>query len=573
MIGAAQRRGAAATAAVLLAAPVGLVATSPAHADQTYYVPVTKSWTVNGHGYGHGRGMSQYGAYGAAQRGLSYAEIVKFYYPGTSWSKAKGNVRVLISRDTSSDLVVRAQRGLTVRALSSSGGWRLPTRIRANLWRMTPAPDGSTAVQFHNSRGWHRWDIPGPRTTFRGDGEFTARRPLTLMVPSGSGLAPKRYRDTLRLVRPYPGASGRDTVNVLSMDAYVQGVVPYEMPTSWHPQALRAQAVAARTYAAWQRAQHRSRYYQLCDTISCQVYGGVGAEQTSSNRAVQGTAGRILAYGGRPAFTEFSASSGGWTAAGTVPYLRAKRDPYDGFAGNYVHDWQARVSASVLERSHPRIGRLIALRVTRRDGNGQWHGRALQIALKGTRGTASMRGDDLRWAYGLRSTWFSIAPTPIIQRWRNLGGPSSRLGRPTSGEYAANSGFGSLQKFEGGRIYWTSRTGARQLHGPILTAYRTWGGVRSNLGFPVSGIRPTFDGVGRKATFRGGRIYHRPGPGTHVVRGAILRRWAQANYAEGPLGYPTSHAFAVEGGQRCRFQHGTITWRRASNTFVVRRDG
>ncbi len=392
-------------AASMLAASV-VVPMGTAQADQTYYVPASKTWTISGHGYGHGHGMSQYGAQGAALEGLTYTQIVKFYYPGTSWARAKGMVRVLITADYTSDLQVRSRPGLRVRDLADGSSWLLPRGNGLHRWRMLPA-EGKTAVQYRNRTGWHRWTAPNGRKAFRSNGEFVAPGPLTMVMPSG---AFKTYRGALRIARPSPGAAARDTINVVTMDTYVQGVVPYEMPTSWQQQALRAQSVAARTYAAWQRAQSPNRYYQLCDTTACQVYGGVAAEQTSSNKAVQATAGRILTYRGRPAFTQFSASSGGWTSAGGFPYLPAKRDPYDGFAGNPVHDWSVKVSAAALERAYPAIGNLISARVTKRDGNGEWNGRVLAMVLEGTKGRVAITGDDFRWKLGLRSTWFSIAP-------------------------------------------------------------------------------------------------------------------------------------------------------------------
>lgn len=551
--------------ASVLAASV-TVTTSTAHADQTYYVPVGRTLTISGRGYGHGHGMSQYGAQGAALEGLTYSEIVKFYYPRTAWAKAKGRVRVLISADYTSDLQVRPHRGLRVTDLADNSRWVLPTGKGINSWRMLPTPGGGkTAVQYRNANGWHRWTAPGGRATFRSAGQFVARGPLTMVLPSG---ALKTYRGALRIARPSPRSAARDTVNVVSMDAYVQGVVPYEMPTSWRQQALRAQSVAARTYATWQRAQSPHRYYQICDTTACQVYGGLAAEQASSNAAVQATAGRILTYGGKAAFTQFSASSGGWTSAGSVPYLPAKRDPYDGFAGNYVHDWSVRVRAAVLERAYPGIGDLTAVRVTKRDGNGEWNGRVLTMVLEGTKGKVSITGDDFRWKLGLRSNWFSIAPTPITARWRHLGAARSPLGSPTSREFPV--GHGAIQIFERGRIYWSSKPGARAMYGPLLAAYRQWGGPVSNLRWPVAGVRDAAHG-GFKAKFQGGRIYSKSGLGAHVVRGRILSRWGAANFAEGWLAYPTTHVYAVKRGQRCKFQHGTITWKRASNTFTVKR--
>jgi SpoIID/LytB domain protein len=554
-------------AAVALLAPLtGTLTATGAAADQTYYVPVSDHWTIQGHGYGHGHGLSQYGAQGAALRGLSYSQILSFYYPGTSLAKVNGHVRVLISSDTTSDLQVRPHRGLTVRDLRDGERWRLPVHAGIDRWRLIPAHTG-TAVQYHNSRGWHRWRVPGGRITLRSDGEFRAHGPLTLLVPGGSDVVGKRYRGVLRLARPYAGASARDTVNVLSMDAYVRGVVASEMPASWQPQALRAQAVAARTYGAWQRRQNQSRYYQICDTTACQVYGGVAAEQAATNAAVQATAKRILTYHSHPAFTQFSASSGGWTASGGTAYLPAKRDPYDNFAGNSVHSWRTSVSASTLATSHPEIGRLIDVRVTKRDGHGAWNGRVQQVQLQGSSGTAYLTGDDFRWLYGLRSTWFSISPTPIIERWRQLGGRQANIGTPVSGEYSV--GAGSAQTFSSGRIYWSRQHGAKDIMGPSLAAYRHWGGPTSNLHWPVTGMMQA-PHRGHKVRFVGGTIYSHAGTGAHVLYGRIQQRWGRAGAADSWLGYPKTNVFAVPGGLRAKFRHGVISWDRSSDSFRVK---
>jgi stage II sporulation protein D len=562
------RLGLAALASAVVAPLAITIVGSPAQADQRYYVPISKTWTVQGHGFGHGHGMSQYGAQGAALQGLHYTKIINFYYPGTSWSTAKGRVRVLISADYTSDLQVRPRKGLTVRDLTDGAKWTLPTRSGVDRWRLTPVTHG-TAVQFHNARGWHKWTSPDGRARFKAAGEFAANGQLTLLLPSGSdgSVTAKRYRGVLRSVPPYPKARVRDTVNVLPMDSYVRGVVPYEMPTSWKPNALRAQAVAARTYAAWLRAQNPKRYYQICDTTACQVYGGVGAEQDSSNAAVEVTAHKILTYEGHPAFTQFSASSGGWTSAGSVPYLPAKRDPYDNFAGNGVHSWSANVSTKTLERTHPEIGSLVDLRVKSRDGHGAWGGRVLQIVLDGTDGTAYLTGDDFRWQYGLRSSWFTIAPTPIIQRWKKIGAATSKLGEPRSGEYGLDDG--SAQDFAKGRIFWNTKTGAKEMMGPLLFTYRKYGGPQSILGWPETGVLSA-PRRGHKVRLEGGYLYSRPGLGAHVMFGPVLRRWVRTEGGpDGHLGYPTSNVYDVTPGQRAKFEHGSITWLKATNTFRV----
>lgn len=347
--------------------------------------------TLTGHGYGHGHGMSQYGAEGAARQGLTHLDILAFYYPGTTVGRSSGPVSVQISADTTDDLVVRPRSGLFVRDLSTKRKWALPTN-GARLWRLTRAGAG-TKVSFRTTR-WQVWrTLPGLAEVAAGG------RPVTLVTPAGD----KPYRGRLRHATT-PGG-GRDTVNVLPLEGYLRGVVPLEMPATWSPEAVRAQAVAARTYASYERISRGT----LCDTTSCQVYGGAAAEHPASDAAIKATAGTALLDGTAPAFTQFSSSSGGWSSAGSVPYLRAGEDPYDGWAGNPVHDWTLRLPASRLERAWPRVGDLQAIEVVARDGQGEWGGRVTSVRLTGSGGAVTVSGDTLRSKLGLRSTYLTFA--------------------------------------------------------------------------------------------------------------------------------------------------------------------
>jgi stage II sporulation protein D len=379
-------------------------APASAVARQPYPVPPGRVYTVHGHGFGHGHGMSQYGAYGAARRGLKAPRILRFYYPGTVLAPVRagmaGRVRVLVSADTTRDLVVSPAAGLVLHDLGSGAAYRLPVLPGVTRWRLNVAA-GRSVVGYYDS-GWHRYR-PGGRAALVGDGQLGADEPLTLWTPSGS----RSYRGGLRAASPSPGSSDRDTVNVVTLDDYVRGVLPAEMPPSWSAQALRAQAVAARTYAAWSRSEVPRRYYHLCDTSSCQVYRGAEAEDARSDAAVASTARRVLTHDGSPAFTQFSASSGGWTAAGSRPYLVARADPFDAHDANPVHDWTQRLGAALIERAYPSLGRLRRLVVTRRDGHGQWGGRVERIVLDGQRADVALSGDAFRSAFGLRSSWFA----------------------------------------------------------------------------------------------------------------------------------------------------------------------
>ena len=398
------RLAAAGAAALALAATT---VAAPAHATtaERFRVPAGGSFVVTGHGFGHGHGMSQYGAEGAARKGLSAQQILAFYYPGTTLTTRTQSIRVLISADTSRDTDVVAESGLSVRDLGTGTSYALPDIAGASRWRLNVDRGGNTVVAYRTDR-WHRYR-PGGLAHLVGDGQLKAADgTLTLVLPGGTTAT---YRGQLRGASPSPGSTDRDTVDVVSVEAYLRGVVAAEMPASWHPAALQAQAVAARTYALREKADNRNRYYQICDTWSCQVYGGTAAEYPSTDAAVRATRGQYLTYGGVPALTQFASSSGGWTTDGGHPYLPAQADPYDGWAGNPVHDWSTKVDERVLERRYPGIGDLQTIRITARDGNGDYGGRVLSLVLVGSKGRQSISGDSFQSLYGLRSTWFDLS--------------------------------------------------------------------------------------------------------------------------------------------------------------------
>ena len=395
-------RASAALIAATLVVPLLSTPTGAVSVSESFTVPASGSFTIVGHGFGHGHGMSQYGANGAALKGLKHEGILSFYYPGTALAKTAGWLRVLISAHTGTDLVVLAQPGLILRDRGTNKDYPLPTNLGATKWRLTV--DGAASVVDYKSDVWHRYR-PGGLAVLTGDGAFRVTSgTLTLVTSSGNRV----YRDQLNNRSPAPGSTGRVTVNSVTLDNYVKGVVPAEMPASWSPEAVQAQAVAARTYAWWSQAPHPDRYYQICDTSSCQVYKGYAGEHPAANAAVDATRGQILRYGGEPAFTQFSASSGGRTSAGGFPYLPSKGDPYDAWTGNSVHDWSVKVSETTLEKRYPGIGDLKKIKVTSREGGGEWNGRVWNVTLVGGSASKVVTGSDLRSVYGLRSTYFTF---------------------------------------------------------------------------------------------------------------------------------------------------------------------
>jgi stage II sporulation protein D len=136
------------------------------------------------------------------------------------------------------------------------------------------------------------------------------------------------------------------------------------------------------------------------------MYSGVPAEYATSNAAVAATAGQTLTYGGTPAFTQFGAANGGYTAAGSQPYLPARADPYDGAIPNSANSWTASITAAAIQARWPSIGTYSQLRIISRDGHGQWGGRVLTAAIDGSSGSVTVSGTTIRSAFGLRSEWF-----------------------------------------------------------------------------------------------------------------------------------------------------------------------
>lgn len=375
----------AAGLALGLVGPASLPAASAAPAGGPETV------TLTGSGWGHGKGLSQWGARGAAGQGLNAAQILDFYYPGTLPGLGGGSVKVLVTADTSSNVVVQHRARLKVRSLATGKTWKLGKR-GAKRWKLT-AHGADTTLSVKTKR-WHKVRIIPGQAEFKGKGGT-----LRLYVPGGA----VDYRGKIRSVVPANG-QGRDTVNVVSVEKYLRGVVPSEMPAKWHPQAVQAQAVAARTYAIFERDNNDRGVFDVWDTTQSQVYRGVAVEQPESNAAIAATAGQIRTYGGLPAFTQFSSSNGGWTAPGQYAYQVAKPDPYEATSGNPNNAWQVTLTDDAIEAQFPGIGDFEGLDIVKDPAQG---GRVTKVIVHGATGDPELTGDQFRVRFGLRSTMFA----------------------------------------------------------------------------------------------------------------------------------------------------------------------
>ena len=336
----------------------------------------TPQFVISGHGWGHAVGMGQWGAYGYAQHGFTYDKILAHYYPGTVLSTTTvKSIRVLLANTPSV-------------TISSTGPWKL----KAGSAATTTMPAGKVTLnpqlKFKLPDGTEPETFTGPLT-------FTAATPLVFRKP---------YRGTFTVT-----SDGKKItlVNTVPLEQYLYAVVPSEMPKTWLPEALKTQAVAARSYAL--AVRKTSGPFDVYDDTRSQVYGGVNAESPSTTAAVDATVGGVLTYGGKIAITYFFSTSGGRTAAindvwksAPVPYLVSVADPYDSLSP--YHDWgPLAFTPAKLKKVLKVPGRLLDVQTV---VNGSQ--RVDSVHAIGEKGEHVLAGAEVRTALGLRSTWFSV---------------------------------------------------------------------------------------------------------------------------------------------------------------------
>jgi len=409
------------------------------------------TFVLKGHGWGHGLGLAQYGAYGYARdEGRGYQWIVQHYYTGTTLGPAGvGRVRVLLANGRSR-LSIGSASSFTVtdangRTFNLTAGTHV---LRPNMRIVT-------------ANGTPRVLASPVRFTPNGS-------PLTL---SGNG-----YRGLLR-VRSQGGLLS--AVNDVPLEPYVKGVIAWEMPSSWHVEALKAQAVVARTFGLVSRKA--GSWFDLYDDTRSQVYGGIRAETSRTNDAVDATAGEVVRAGGALAWTVYHSTSGGRTASRedewgppAIPYLVGVEDAHDSISPH--HNWgstDAEVdcpgtgrdcvwSGAALKRAlGGRAPRSITdFAVTARNASS----RVETARVTGASGSTNITGATLRSVLSLRSTWFTIGVL------RLTGGGSIERGQArTLRALARNLTSATLQRKPAGSATWTD---VRQIQGSVNVSVR-----------------------------------------------------------------------------------------------------
>jgi stage II sporulation protein D len=347
------------------------------------------SWVVHGRGFGHGVGLSAYGAYGFAEHGKGYRFILGHYYTGTSLGTLEKT------------RVVRVLLGIEGGDVGFSGATRACGQ-QLDPGRSYQAHRTGNGVVLRSSGG-KRLAGCGRKLRAAGPGKVTV---------AGYGT----YRGALETVPTESQVGSLNVVNALAIEQYVKGVMSNEVPPSWPIEELKAQSVAIRSIAI--TGDIGGNGFDLYSDTRSQVYDGLESEYARTNNAVDATRGQVVMYGGKIAETLYSACSGGHTESAVnvfgspVPYLVGVPDPYDYYCP--LHEWTLKFSGPEISAKLGSYlsGRLKKVVVTERGVSP----RIIQAKLYGTGGVSTVTGTDLEVALGGYDTWMSFQKVVSGQR-------------------------------------------------------------------------------------------------------------------------------------------------------------
>jgi stage II sporulation protein D len=382
------------------------------------------TFVIKGRGWGHGVGLSQYGAYGLARQGAGYERILTHYYRGTTIGPAPvTRVRVLLAE---------GRKSLTISSPSQF-------RVRDGAGKLHILAPGSYTF--------------GAGLSIKAKGSAKAERlpsPLLFMPGAFPLVLDRPYRGELQVVS---NGGKLQVINVVGLEAYLYGVVPSEVPTHWPAEALKAQAVVARSYALSSRKTGAA--FDLYSDTRSQVYLGVQEEEQPTNDAVDATAGKVLLYRGQVARTYYHSTSGGrtaaigdaWPGSAPVPYLVSVPDPQD--AQSPHHEWGPYVfAARKIAAALKARGTLLDVTTTPNPS-----GRVHSVTGRTTLGSFTALGTDVRRALDLRSTWFNIGTLALAHPGKPavfggklaLTGLAKGLGKATLEERPAGGAWKALR--------------------------------------------------------------------------------------------------------------------------------
>lgn len=395
---------------------------------------------IEGRGWGHGNGMSQWGALGyAVDHDWSSAQIVDHFYGNTyADTVPDDDITVHLRANDQRPLRLTSQRPFRVAKHGFDAGEvvRVQTTGRSTFSIHRNAPCGSIGVEVANEQGQRA-----------GNGDYYIEALAEANDPVQDDIeamlqviyCDREHPETESSRVAYRGrvgavSQGSNTYAFvrLPLEQYLRAVVPRESPNHWgeegHGQgiaALEAQAITARSWTLNLATHRRARGYftDTCDTTACQTFGGsarngrpldFGTGYIFSNTAIANTAGLVRRYDDTDeiAFTEYSSSSGGWTAGlDEGSRFPAVEDLGDHSGVNPNHVWRTTIRRADVEAAYPSVGALIGIEVTGRNGNGEWGGRTRAMTIHGTEGTVDLSWgrwahDTFRRTFSLRSDWY-----------------------------------------------------------------------------------------------------------------------------------------------------------------------
>ena len=587
---------------LVLALAVALAIAPPA-ASRADVLPLLPGQVIRieGQGWGHGVGMSQWGARGRALAGQTADQIVRGYYTGIDIADSPTDqtpIRVLIDqnyRPPSFDGTSASSNGLVGDLIGLGGQWSIsgvtgPLPPGARLRLLDHPGAHRITVRLIDSAGGHMLDFDLPDHI-----EVVPLQPQTRLLvhykftkPVAS--APGSFYDVFRgTVRVYRNAQNLvNTVNVLSVEDYLLGVVPAEMPFHWPAEALKAQAIAARTYAM-NSLKPGAPIWDVLDTTQDQVYQGVNQEKAETNAAVQATARRVITYAGQPIRAYYFSTANGHTEANEdvfggdpLPYLRPVVDvdpngrPWD--ADSPLSTWSTpEFSVAVLGGLfNESIGALQSLDFSHRTASG----RAVVVGLTGQRGQQRISAWDFVLRFNQRtpreagliySTRFTVVRNyPLIERapplnlpggqsiyfeetghnvrhgflkYFNARGGVAAFGLPLTEEFVENGR--TVQYFERARF---------EYHPELAgTPYETQLGLLNDA---LTAPRRPFAGDTPFPTVPQHRYFPETG---HSVHFGFLHFWETQGGLE-RFGYPISQEVVEHGRTVQHFQRARLEW-------------
>lgn len=393
---------------------------------------------------------------------LGLAVILSYFpMPVSAGTVLPGTIRVgLFFNDN-------AHQGASQVTLSGSGGVEIGQRSGNGFSVLKTALPGElvrvTIVGGHVQAETTNWTISLP-------GDILAARP----VGQSQGVKVTEKGRSYRGIVEVCLTGGRlRVVNEVNVEDYLYGVVPKEMSDSWPKEALKAQAVAARTYVAANAGRYGSLGFDLTDDQYSQVYGGVEAEGDNSRSAVNETKGQILVYNGLPITAFYHSNSGGYTEnsekvwVSALPYLRGVPDPYSLGVGSSKDSWQVTYSKGSLENwinstfagnGRKPIGSLTGISVLETGVSG----RLTKVRVEGTEGSATIENDLIRYYLGnLDSTLFQISTDSDLVSVNQAG--SLVQSRGLAGKYVVR-GDGEVSQIQGGTKSVAGSGGSRQVN-------------------------------------------------------------------------------------------------------------